>query len=85
MECKTVIHIDENGDKIYSDKKKYLTLIKAQNAANEQNKIITNFVQRVAYECRECGYFHVGRNGKPLNHPPKKVKEKFKSIQIYKF
>lgn len=79
MECKTAIHIDENGLKIYGDKKKYLTLQKATNAANERNKDRTNFIQSVCYQCSECGNFHVGRNGKALTHPNKKIE--FRKIQ----
>ena len=72
MECQRTVFIDENGIKIHLDKKKYPTMQKALNAANEQNKIRTNYIQRQAYHCSECGYFHVGRNGKALTHPEKK-------------
>lgn len=59
MECKTAIHIDENGVKIFGDKKKYLTFQKAQNAADNRNRDRNNYIQSVAYKCSECGFYRL--------------------------
>lgn len=67
MECKTFSHIDEQGNKVYKFKYKFLTLDDAIARCKELNSRATQLTKLVSYKCMECHYYHIGRNGKPIS------------------
>ena len=76
MECVTIDKFDELGNPIYKSKVKYDTLDKAiavakfENAKNEHNEKV------VAYKCKVCFKYHIGRNGKPLSDKERDKRQK---------
>ena len=81
MECQTIIGYKvggrTQGEPIYHQKKAYDTLedaIKIAKSINSQDHIIHKVV---AYKCKICNKFHLGRNGSILKE---KEKNKWKSI-----
>lgn len=64
-ECKTLVRI-EGDNQIFKDKKKFTTL----DAAIEECKYLNSLSHRinkvVAYKCKSCCQYHIGRNGKPI-------------------
>ena len=69
--CQTVI-TDDAGNEILKDKKKFTSYKDADNAAKLQmaseniNQIL------VAYKCKMCSNFHIGRNGKIMDNLDKR-------------
>jgi len=71
MQCKTFSHYDNDGKRVDEDKKTYLTQDEAISIAKKINltnsKLEVSFITKaVAYKCKVCGKFHIGRNGKEL-------------------
>lgn len=73
MDCTTSYKLDEFGKQIITQKKAYDTLDEAIAAAKKLNlsKDVTQKV--VAYKCKACCKYHIGRNGKTITD---KYKEK---------
>jgi hypothetical protein len=67
--CQTIITIE--GERILKNKIKYRSEVAAQRKANNHNlkKGTTEMVD--AYQCSECGEWHIGRNGKKLTKSSK--------------
>jgi hypothetical protein len=62
--CKTFSHIDENGDKVWKNKKKFDTLDEAIKEAKRINNLNKTIHKVVSYKCTVCYKYHIGRNGK---------------------
>ncbi len=76
MECKTIERYDENGIPIYKLKKKFDTLDQAIAHAKLVNSNDHVIHKVVAYKCKSCFKYHVGRNGKILKD---KQRDKYKN------
>jgi hypothetical protein len=74
MECSRLDKIDEQGVKHYTPKKPYDTLDEAIAQAKIYNRY--NNTKLVAYKCKTCFKYHIGRNGKIITD-----KERNKLIQ----
>lgn len=66
--CKTFSHIDENGNKVFKNKKAFDTQddaikeqIRINNKPNQIHKVVT-------YNCKTCGKYHIGRTSKVINN-----------------
>ena len=79
MQCKTFKNINENGEKVSNDKKQFDTLEEAIAIAKIENAKPNHFLKVVAYKCKECHKYHIGRNGKEI-----KQKEKEKLVKELK-
>lgn len=78
MQCETVERYSADGLPIFRPKKKFETLEDAISAAkviNSKDKIINKVV---AYKCKICCKYHIGRNGKELTE---KERKKFKKAR----
>ena len=62
--CKTFSHLDENGDKVWKNKKKFNTLDEAIIEAKRINSLSKTIHKVVSYKCTVCHKYHIGRNGK---------------------
>ena len=65
--CKTFSHIGENGEKVWKDKVKFLTLDDAIIEAKRMNNLPKTIHKLVAYKCTVCHKYHIGRNGKLID------------------
>lgn len=75
MECNTIERYDENGNPVYKLKKKFDTLDQAIAHAKIVNSNDYVIHKVVAYKCRVCMKYHVGRNGSILKD---KQRDKYK-------
>lgn len=75
MECNTLERYDENGNPIYKLKKKFDTLDQAIAHAKIVNSNDHVIHKVVAYKCKVCYKYHVGRNGSILKD---KQRDKYK-------
>lgn len=66
MECETIDRYDENLKPIFKPKLKFETLDEAIEHAKHVNSKDHIIHKVVAYKCRKCFKYHVGRNGKEL-------------------
>lgn len=73
MICDTHIRTEPNGQKIYKPKRVYQSLDDAIVQAKKLNSEDKQEIKLVAYKCRHCQKYHIGRNGKPVTE-----KERFK-------
>ena len=66
--CVTLIRIEQDGTKIYKDKKKYKDVHDAIDTANIINAK-PNQIHKVShYFCKTCRYWHIGRTYQELQH-----------------
>lgn len=65
--CQTFSHIDDNGMMIMKDKKKFLTDKEAIAEAKRVNALDKTIHKLVAYKCKKCQYWHIGRTHKLIN------------------
>ena len=79
MECSTLETYTENGTKVTKPKKQFKTLDAAIAVAKIENARPERFNKVVAYKCKTCFMYHIGRNGKEISH-----KEKTKLMQEMK-
>lgn len=79
MECETIERYDDNLNPIMKPKLKFDTLddaIKHATWVNSKDNIIHKVV---AYKCKKCFKYHVGRNGKEITNKERiKFKNKIK-------
>ena len=71
----TTIALDENGNPKVKKKKTFFTLESAIQHAKLMNVREDRVKKVVAYKCKECHRYHVGRNGSTIKD---KEKEKIK-------
>lgn len=64
--CQTLVRINPDGSKVYKYKKKFETLDEAIVACKELNVQPHRISKVVAYKCKSCCKYHVGRNGKEI-------------------
>lgn len=75
MECSTKIVSRINGELIDKPKKPFDTLEQAIKHAKSVNSLPDRKFKVVAYKCKSCHKFHVGKNGNTISD---KEKEKWK-------
>ncbi len=63
MICHTISHIDEIGNSIFKEKQKFITLDDAISRAKLMNSKIDREFKVVAYKCKYCYHYHIGKNG----------------------
>jgi hypothetical protein len=81
VECQTLDRYDENSLPVFKPKKSFDTLDEAIEVAkhiNSQDHIIHKVV---AYKCKKCFKYHVGRNGKELTDKQRNKLKKEKNGQ----
>lgn len=66
MQCQTFWYINAAGEKVYKPKKVYDNQDLAITAAKRLNLSDNIITKAVAYHCKDCHKYHVGRNGKTL-------------------
>lgn len=66
MECQTLERYDENHNPILKPKLKFETLDLAIKYAKKINSLDHIIHKVVAYKCKKCHKYHIGRNGKEL-------------------
>ncbi len=81
MECTRLERYDENLEPVFRPKLKFETLELAIEHAKKVNSLDHVIHKVVAYKCRKCYKYHVGRNGKELTE---KERAKFKKPQQIK-
>lgn len=59
--------IDENGNKVLKDKRKFNTLDEAIEACKILNARLDRIDKVVSYKCSVCHKYHIGRNGKEIS------------------
>lgn len=74
MECTTIGSYDENSCPIFKSKKKFNTLDAAIALAKKVNSYEDRIYKVIAYKCKICHYYHIGRNGKEVKE---KDREKY--------
>lgn len=78
--CQTLLYLDENGQPVYKNKRKYDTLEDAIKQAKIMNSQEHRIHKVVSYKCDQCHKYHNGKNGKEL-----KDKDKLKyQKELYK-
>jgi predicted CXXCH cytochrome family protein len=82
MECQTLESYDENHNPILKSKLKFETLDLAIEHAKKVNSLDHIIHKVVAYKCKQCHKYHVGRNGKELTE---KERNKFKMAKQNRF
>jgi predicted CXXCH cytochrome family protein len=82
MECQTLESYDENHNPILKPKLKFETLDLAIKHAKKVNSLDHIIHKVVAYKCKQCHKYHVGRNGKELTE---KERNKFKKAKQNRF
>lgn len=77
FKCTTIstTSVDENGNPKIKKKKAFFTLESAIQHAKQMNARDDRNEKVVAYKCKECHRYHVGRNGNKIKD---KEKDKFK-------
>lgn len=78
MECFTFDRI-ESGEMIQRPKKKFDTLDKAIEVDKYENAKSEHIHKVVAYKCKVCHKYHIGRNGKQLTQ--KEIDKRKKEIK----
>lgn len=73
MECLTISSFTKKGKAIKKPKKKHETFYAANIEAFRINSKKNIFIKRVAYECGNCGKFHVGTTFEMLNNKKAKT------------
>ena len=71
--CNTLVRTEEDGTKVYKDKKKFESLDDAIEACKKVNAQPHRISKLVSYKCKCCHKYHIGRNGKTIT---KKYREK---------
>lgn len=66
MECETKEYINQSGEWVMKPKRKYDTLDEAIKAAKIENSKNERIHKVVAYKCKICFKYHIGRNGKEI-------------------
>jgi len=80
MICSRIIGYNGEGKPIFKPKIKFKTLDEAIHAAKVMNSYDKIILKLVAYKCQECGFYHIGRNGKELKQKDKnKYKKQIKN------
>jgi len=72
MECTTLESYDENGQMKMRPKKQFDTLDGAIAVAKIENAKPHHIHKVVAYKCKTCFKYHIGRNGKEIKEKDKK-------------
>lgn len=67
MECQTKEYINEQGEWVMKPKHKFDTLDDAIKAAKIENSKLERIHKVVAYKCKVCFKYHIGRNGKEIS------------------
>ncbi len=80
MKCFTK-SVDIFGKEVFVEKKKYTTLDNAIEVAKSINSKEDREFKLVAYKCKYCFGYHIGKNGKIIKE---KEKEKIKKEKIWK-
>ncbi len=75
MECYTIEKYTELGEPVYKPKVRFNTLDQAIAIAKIENSKSQHTEKVVAYKCKSCFFYHIGRNGKPLKD---KERDKYK-------
>jgi hypothetical protein len=66
-QCSTFSHINENGEKVYKPKKQFETDKEAITEAKRLNSLPQTIHKVVAYKCKTCFKWHVGRTFKVID------------------
>lgn len=66
MICDTIIRTDPDGRKFYRPKRAFKSLDDAISQAKKLNADDGQEIKLVAYKCKHCQMFHIGRSGKPV-------------------
>lgn len=74
--CDGFVHI-ENGIKIFKPKKKFTTDNDAIEAARIKNADPFTIHKLVAYKCKSCNFWHIGRTNKVITD---KEREKYQRL-----
>jgi Ser-tRNA(Ala) deacylase AlaX len=64
--CNTLVRTEEDGTKVYKDKKKFDSLDDAIEACKKVNAQPHRISKLVSYKCKCCHKYHIGRNGKTI-------------------
>jgi hypothetical protein len=76
--CNTLVRIEEDGTKVFKDKKKFDTLDEAIEECKKLNALPHRISKIVSYKCKHCHKYHTGRNGKTITD---KYREKLQAEQ----
>lgn len=80
MECKTLEYYDSNNQQVFKNKKCFDTLDEAIAVAKEENAKEYHINKVVAYKCKTCFKYHIGRNGKEIKEKDRiKLQKQFKA------
>lgn len=63
MECHIISHIDEFGNYVYKEKQKFETMDEAISLAKFTNSKNGRGLKVIAYKCKYCYNYHIGKNG----------------------
>jgi hypothetical protein len=77
MECQTIERYDENHNPIFKPKRKFESLELAIKYAKKINSLEHTIHKVVAYKCKKCCKYHIGRNGKEITVKEKNKLNKF--------
>ncbi len=66
MQCTRTVTINPDGSRNTQPKIAYDTLDEAIKAAKYVNSLPRTVTKHVAYKCKDCYKYHIGRNGKPI-------------------
>lgn len=67
MECQTKEYINQNGEWVMKSKHQFDTLEEAIKVAKIENSRPERIHKVVAYKCKSCFKYHIGRNGKEIS------------------
>jgi hypothetical protein len=74
--CNTLVRIEPDGTKVYTEKKKFNTLDEAIVECKKLNSLPHRINKVVSYKCKHCHKYHIGRNGKEISE---KYRERLQS------
>ena len=63
MKCYTISHFDDFGNSVFKPKQQFDTLDSAISNAKKVNSDSSRKFKVVAYKCKYCYQYHVGKNG----------------------
>ena len=66
MHCDTLVKTELDGGKVYKPKIAYNTQAEAIQVAKHMNSKPKQIIKLVAYKCKSCHKYHIGRNGKVI-------------------
>ena len=77
MECKTLERYEENGQMVTKPKKQFDTMDEAIIVAKKKNSEPHQIHKLVAYKCKTCFKYHIGRNGKEISDKVRKKAQQY--------